>query len=469
MYEKLIQMGEGQTLVLVEMEGDVSLDGWDSADVRFRLRDGREEDLSVEETETGLTVSARLPCEIWLPSHVQVVVQQALVNLKVKGIASLNAEQVRSDLRLSEVGEAVVAEIFGSLKANAVESLRVVGTVYGETALKAVANADVNNVRGNLVAKASNKLHVTRVSGNLTVKDMGGALNADQVGANAVLKAVQGPVSLDKVAGNLVATSLTGGAKVPTIGGNLVLNGELGAGCTYHFSARGNAMMRLSDDASAHLTLSAKGKIMSSMDLVDVEREEGRLIGTLGEGEAEVVVEASGNVMLGGGGGRGITIDLGEDFAWQMEEAMRAIDLEGIGRRVNEEMDEAMSRLQVKLEGVDWERIGLQTQQAVERAMERMRENMDRVVEKAARHQERLERRAEKAARRLERIELRAQRAEQRRSAARVGVENWPSGDGTKVGAPEPDVDEERLSILRMVEQGQITPEEAEMLLDALQ
>jgi hypothetical protein len=468
MYEKRIQMEEGQALTLVEMERDVSLVGWDEVDVLFRLRDGVEEELSVEETETGLDVSARLPCEIWLPSHVQVVVRQALANLKVKGIGSLNAEQVRGNLRLNEISEAVVAEVYGSLKANAVESLRVVGTVYGETALKAVANADVHNVRGNLVTKASKTLHVTHVSGNLTVKEMGGALDADQVEGNAVLKGVEGPVSLDKVAGNLVVMNLTGGAKVPTIGGNLVMNGELGAGCTYHFSARGNAMMRLSEGTNAHLTLSGKGKIMSSMDLVDEERGKGKLVGKLGEGGAEVVVEASGNVMLGGGD-RGVTIELGEDFAWQMEEAMRAIDLEGVGRRVSEEMDEAMSRLQVKLENVDWERIGLQTQQAVERAMERMRENMDRVVEKAARHQERLERRAEKAARRLERIELRAQRAEQRRSRARVGVENWPSGDGAKAGVPEPDLDEERLSILRMVEQGQITPEEAEMLLDALQ
>jgi len=31
------------------------------------------------------------------------------------------------------------------------------------------------------------------------------------------------------------------------------------------------------------------------------------------------------------------------------------------------------------------------------------------------------------------------------------------------------DLDEQRLSILKMVEQGQITPEEAEMLLDALE
>jgi hypothetical protein len=33
---------------------------------------------------------------------------------------------------------------------------------------------------------------------------------------------------------------------------------------------------------------------------------------------------------------------------------------------------------------------------------------------------------------------------------------------------PELDLGEERLSILRMVEQGQISPQEAEMLLDAL-
>ena len=34
---------------------------------------------------------------------------------------------------------------------------------------------------------------------------------------------------------------------------------------------------------------------------------------------------------------------------------------------------------------------------------------------------------------------------------------------------PEPDRDQERLTILRMVEQGQITPKEAEMLLEALE
>jgi hypothetical protein len=247
---------------------------------------------------------------------------------------------------------------------------------------------------------------------------------------------------------------------MPKIGGNLVLNGELGTGCTYHFHARGNAVLRLSEDASAHLTLSARGKLMSSVELTDEVREGQRLSGSLGDGGAEIAVEAGGNIMLGGGG-TVVRIELGDEISRQVEESLAAVDLESIGRHVSDEMESAMARLQVKMESMDWERIGLQSQRAVERAMEKMQRNMDRMVQKAARQQERLERKAERAARRLERMEIKHPRAARHQ-------QDWPTKNAAKPPEPEPDLDEERLSILKMVEQGQITPEDAEMLLDAL-
>jgi exonuclease VII large subunit len=123
-------------------------------------------------------------------------------------------------------------------------------------------------------------------------------------------------------------------------------------------------------------------------------------------------------------------------------------------------MESAMSRLQVKLESVDWERLGVQTQQSVERAMEQMRRNMDRMVEKAARQQEKLERKVERERQRQEWADRRL------RSEGEAEV---MSGEAYEPIEPEPDLEEERLSILRMVEQGQISPGEAEMLLDALE
>jgi hypothetical protein len=285
------------------------------------------------------------------------------------------------------------------------------------------------------------------------------------VGGNATLKGIDGPVTLDKVGGNLAAQDLVAGAKVAKIGGNLVLNGEIGAGCTYHFKAGGNALLRFSEDASTHLTLSAKGLIRTSMALAGKEQEGATMTGTLGDGGAEMVVEAGGNILLGTTG-PSLGSSLGEEISRQIEESLRAIDLEAVGLQVSAEMERAMSQLRIKLESVDWDRIGRRTQRSLERAMERMQRDIDRLTEKAARRQEKLERMAQRAAREKERME----RAGSRSSDQEQG---WPGGiyftGYQEPDEPGPSLDEERLTILKMVEQGKITSEEAERLLDALE
>ena len=468
MFQKRIQMGEGQCLTLLKMASNVAIDVWHEPDVLIQLRDGEEADLKVEATEVGPAVSSRLGCDLQVPATLLIRARQILGNLKVNGLDKLDAEQVRGNLSVSNVNEAGVAEVYGSLTAEEMSSLSVVGTIFGSAALKGVEVADLQNVRGNLRVKGTGHLRASRVGGNLQAKEIGDALELDQVGGNATLKDIAAPVTLGQVAGNLAAKGLTSGAKAPMIGGNLALNGEIGAGRTYHFQARGNAALRLPEGTNAHLTMSARGKILSSLTLVDEVREANTLSGTLGDGGAEIAVEARGNVVLGGGSPE-VGADVGAEIARQIEESLRAIDLEAIGRQVSEEMDAALSRLQVKLESVDWEQMGVRTQQAVERAMEQMRSNMDRMVEKTARQQERLERKMEREQRRLDQRERRRQQAEERQYRASAPASTPEAEQVSGHLEPELDVDEERLSILRMVEQGQITPEEAEMLLDALQ
>jgi SHOCT-like domain len=468
MVEKRIHLEPGQQLTLVEMDGDVSLAGWDEADVLCRLWGSDEQDLVVQASETGPALSARSGCELMVPAALPVKIRQAQGNLKVQELAHLDAEQVRGNLKLSQVGEVIIAEVYGNLTADEVDSLRLVGTIHGEARLREVNIADLQNVRGNLQAKEINRLRASRVSGNLQAKEIGGTLEADQVGGDAILKAVVGAVGIDQVAGNLVARHLTGGAKVPKVGGNLTLNGELGVGRTYQFQARGNATLRLPKEFAADLTLRARGKIQSSVVLTDEHREETMLTGRMGDGGTEIAVEAAGNILLSSGESE-MAPDLGDEITRQVEAGLRAVDLEAIGRQVSEEMEAAMSRLQVKLEGVDWERIGVQTQQAMDRAMEQMRRNVDRMAEKAARQQERLERRLEREERRREERERRSAREAEPLHTVKMEGQDWADEEVHEPAAPEPDLDEERLVVLRMVEQGQITPAEAEMLLDALQ
>ena len=470
MFEQRIEMQEGQSLTLEKLLGNASISAWDEADVFVKLPRGEERDLIVEEGEGGPSLSVRQNCEVRVPAGLALKVREAKGNLAVKGISTLDAEQVRGRLKLGDVAEAKLAEVYGGLSAKGAKSVSVAGTVFGSATLKNVERADLQNVRGSLVARAVSRMHGSRIGGNLTVKDLEGSLSVDQVGGNATLKNIGAEARIDQVAGNLTGKNLTAGAKVPKIGGNLYLGGEIGQGRSYQFSTRGNAVLRLPEEAGAHLTMTARGKFVISTPLTGEVREGRTLSGSLGDGGAEIVIEARGNVILGGK--EGAQVEMGAEFAGevarQLEEGLAAIDFDAIGQTVGAEMDEAMSRLQVKLESVDWDRVGARTQQAVDRAMERMQRDMDRMVATAERHQDRLEQRLERQKRRMERKARKLGTEEGRPAKVEIVVEGDAAEDAYEAD-PGSNLDEERLSILRMLEQGQIAPEEAEMLLDALQ
>jgi hypothetical protein len=473
MFEQRIEMQEGEILTLAKLLGHASIAVWDEPDVRIKLPTSEEAQVSVEQAEQGPSVSAKVNCEVHVPAGLAVQVGEAKGNLQVKGVSSLNAEQVRGTLKLTEVDEARLAEVYGGLQAKGSKSVSVAGTIFGTTSLKNVGQAEMQNVRGNLMAKSVGRLQGSRIGGNLIAKEVEGALNIDQVGGNATLKNISAETRLGKVAGNLTGKNLVGGARVPTIGGNLVLGGEIGQGRSYQFNSRGNAVLGLSEEANAHLTLTARGKFILSIALTDEVREGRTLSGTIGDGGAEIAIEAGGNVLLGGDGGVKIEVepDLAEEVTRQIEEGLSAIDLDAIGQQVGAEMEEAMSRLQVKLEGVDWDAFGERTQHAVERAMEHLQRNLDRMAARAARQQERFERKMERGMRRAEQRARERERTNRDPVAVEVSIEDDPTEGSYEdfEAEPGPDLDEERLSILRMLEQGQIAPEEAEMLLDALQ
>ncbi len=471
MFEKRIEIQEGESLTLAKLLGHASVSTWDEASVLIKLPTGEEPDLTVEQTEGGPCASARQHCEVYVPAGFPVQVGEAKGHLEVKGIPSLIAEQVRGNLKLSDVGEAAMTEVYGGLDCKGAKTVSVAGTIFGTARLRNVECVDLRNVRGSVIAKSVNQLHGSRIGGSLTVKELDGALNIDQVGGNATLRNISAEASLGQVAGNLSAKNLTGGASASKIGGNLMLGGEIGQGRSYQFNARGNAMLGLPEETSAHLTLTARGQFILSTELTGEVREGRTLSGTIGDGGAEIVVEAGGNIMLGDK--RGARIEMGagltEEVQRQIEESLSAIDLDAIERQVGAEMEQAMARLQVKLEGVDWGTVGERTQQAVERAMGQLQRNMDRMAARAARQQERFERKRERARLHREREALRRRR-EELRTEVEFAAGDEPDEDAYEgyEADPGPDLDEERLSILRMLEQGQISPEDAEMLLDAL-
>jgi len=251
-------------------------------------------------------------------------------------------------------------------------------------------------------------------------------------------------------------------------------------GRTYQFRADGNAALHLEDEAAAHISLQAGGHLLSTLALTGEEQTEKSLSGLLNDGGAELSVHAEGNLFIGIGGhadhevpdevGARFGQEMGEVLSTSFDEMGRQMEasFDNIGRQVESEVEAALGRLRVKLDGMDWARIGGHAQASVERAMSRLEQESGRLAERMAHHQDRIRLRAQREALRVEREAMRAQRHE--RSAVATGAAAVAATDAEaapEVGV-EPDLDQERLTILKMVEQGQITPQEAEMLLEAL-
>jgi len=486
MIEKQIPLAEGAQVTLLEMAGDLKVSGWDEAYVQVQMDSDAEEDLLVGESPNGPELSARTSCEVWVPAGVPVTIRQAMGNVKVREVqAVFKTEQVHGDLRLSDLGEVVIDTVHGNLKAGDLSTLRVADVVSGNVTIKSMESADLRAVQGNLRAKALDHLQVSHVAGDLMVKDVEGPVSAEQVDGSIVLKDIGGMVTTDKVGGNLMGRDLLGGVKAGRIGGNLVLSGDLGSGCTYQFRTGGNAALKLADDANASVTLKAGGRVVSTAALAEEVRTENSLSGILGDGGTELAVEAGGNIILGYPGRvswhedeEGLWEEAGDEFgaafsslgdeiSRHVEESLRAIDVEAISRRASESIERAMAQMRAKLESIDWERVGHQAEGTMERALGQMQRELDRLSEKAARQQEKMQRMAEQRQRQAER-QAERQEERQRRHGVRVHTVAWQAGQPKPAPEPTPSFDEERLSILTMVEQGQITIQEAETLLDAL-
>jgi hypothetical protein len=311
-----------------------------------------------------------------------------------------------------------------NLRVERVEGPVAVGTVHGSAELRNVGPTAVE-----------------QTFGNLGVRRVAGDLRAQTTKGNARVRQVEGALSLGQVDGNLVAEGLQGGLAAERILGNARLGPPFAPGLAYRLSGNGNLKVRIPADASLRLALRAGGRVHSDVPGLVLEEGEGETRGVLGVGEASLEAQVGGRVSLQSlepeVSAEGLPLD------W-------VADLEGLGAQIEARVGEAMAEMETRLE----ESLGHIDSEEIRRQVERATE---RTLREAGRATERVRRAAEREA---ERARLRAERAERR----------WQRASGRRSSPRrEPATDEERMRVLRMVEEGKVTPEQAADLLAALE
>jgi hypothetical protein len=270
----------------------------------------------------------------------------------------------------------------------------------------------INAVNGDAALHDVGPTAIKTVQGDLSVRDTSGDVQIDVVRGDAKLKRVAGSVAINKVAGDLVATDLDGGLAINNVGGDASIETELHAGQLYVAKASGDLVFRV-DGGGGQFTV---------LPMTNWTGNERSATGTYGDGSSQVTLMANGDLLVLPG------------------KAGTPWDADHISEQVETMIESAMSQFETQMS-------------KVQRDLEQRFGQMDKQTEKAA----------ERAARSAERAKRKAERA----------AGSWSFSFGRPLTPPtsssEPVSDQERLLILKMVEEGKINVDQAAQLLSALE
>ena len=249
------------------------------------------------------------------------------------------------------------------------------------------------------------------------------------------MREIEGEARIDQVGGDLYVRDVADACQVDRVGADLVLSTDFLPGADYRFEVGGDIVCRVPSGASVRFQTTHNHElVVDAPGAQRAEWEHGDEV-IFGEGEALVSLEAGGEIRL----------------VAQDEDYMMAINF-----HLEEDLAERLTlieeQLTEKLSGLD---------DVIARQSEKIRSKAERSAERAMRQAERAARKAGK--RRSFRFSFGGDPFEG------GGARPHPGRPPRPAEPVEPVSEEERMTILRMVENKQISVEEAEKLLAALE
>lgn len=452
MNEQIIATSDAPEIIITHVEGDLQVKGWDRSEIEVKAN---VDELAVQEEDDVVQISCQGSCALRVPEAATLRIDYVGGEARFKLLEDqLHAVRIGGLATLRSVADASLDHVMGDLFVKNVSGDLRVGQVGG--------NASIRLVDGDC--------SLEYVSGNLEARDIAGSLSAS-AGGDASLREIEGDCTLTRIGGDLALRDLQGDLQARA-GGDCSLRLSSLEGSSYEVNAGGDLSCRLPEDPSLQLSITAP---LIRIRLADETRtcQEGTCELVLGSGDAVMKLTAGGDALIDA---RDSSTEAGEsdftdDFSERIDKQIEA-QIEAQMDAINEQL-KLLNNLSASLRGV-----GLdpeETQEILRQAQRSGEKSSAQAQEKMRRAQEKLERKLEAARRRSE---LKAMAAERRAQAAERRAEigkrrawtfSFKSTPKTQQPPVEPVTDEERLMILRMLEQKKITIEEAEALLAALE
>jgi len=301
-----------------------------------------------------------------------------------------------------------------------------VESIGGDGRITGVQEAvSIGTVGGDLTLRRMKSAEVKRVGGDADVRRIEENLQIAWIGGDALLERIDKKISIESVGGDIKLRKCTSVVEAAA-GGDILLDMDVPAGSKSNVRAGGDLMCILPEQVSAKLQLLAGGDLLLSSPQ-EIEHEDGEAEAVFGAGEADLLLQSGGDMIVRvGRKAENDTSLFGPDFMSDLDATL-------------EEADQRIAEVEARLSAAglgfsleDTDRIGTEVRKAVARAMRRKGRS----------------------------------RGHHRSASKSHKFDVSFDIPGSSTGKP---TEEEKLSILKMVEEGTISIEEADMLLQALE
>jgi len=422
MQQQTISVSQNPNVTIHSIPGDLRVAGWERAEIMAKT-DGDALNLQVD--AGGVLVSCDENLILYLPRAASLDVDNVNGDASLQALSgTINIGPVAGDLSLTEIGAVTLDAIAGDA------SLRSIG---GLSAAQVSGDFSLRGGRGDCA--------VSNIGGDASFRDVDGAITLENVGSDLFLRSVRGSV-------------------IASAGADATLYLEPQPGKDYIITAGDDLLLRLPPNANVELNLTASLPESLHVDFPNIELAEDSSTQTikLGSGTARMFLTAGDELIITSKAEKwdsaaDFGVGMGDTSEWSIPPIPPISPIPPIpadlSERINQRVQAAMERHQVHAEA------------ASRRAEVKIAAAMRRAEAKA--------RAAEVRARRWK-VEYTPPGSKPSASInINTGRWKWDQTPRGPVESGEPVSDEERLSVLKMLQEKKISLEEAEKLLAALE
>jgi len=412
MQQQTVPVSPNVKVLVHAVRGDLRVAGWDRNELMVKT-DGAHLDL-VSSTDP-ITITCDEDVILYLPRR-----------------ADLQVEKVAGDASLQALNGPVA-----------------LGPVAGDLTMKDLGPVTLDTVSGDASLRNIGPLNAENISGDFALRGGHGVCVVDTIGGDASIRDIDGMVAIEEVGSDLYVRNVHAAVNV-NAGADVALYLEPLPGQTYDITAGDDLILRLSPETNVKLHLTGGSPDSIHVDFPGVEVPEDCrgcevVIGQAADRMAEMLLTAGDDLLVtcqadSWESAADFGVGMGDGSEWNIPPFELPDDF---SERINRRVQAAMERAQSHLEAANRraESAGHRASIKIEAAM----------------------RRAEAKARAAE---VRARRGQ---ASVNIGRWNWDVTPHGPLQTAAPVSDDERLVVLKMLQEKKITLEEAEKLLAALE